>query len=247
MYRCGLVSVSFRNNTVEEIVKAIKNAGLSCVEWGSDVHAPAGDPDKLREIATLCEKEKIDICSYGTYFRLGQSPIEELPLYIRAAKLLGTDVLRLWCGVKGYDAYTDEEFSSLVAVCKTAAELAEKNGVTLCMECHNDTVTDRIDGALRLMRAVRSDHFRMYWQPNQYRTVGENILYARKIAPFTTHIHVFNWENSKKYPLRDGVGTWKKYLAEFTGTHTLLLEFMPDNNIESLTSEAKSLEEIVGE
>ena len=43
MYKCGLVSVSFRNNTVEEIVKAVKYAGLSCIEWGSDVHAKNTD------------------------------------------------------------------------------------------------------------------------------------------------------------------------------------------------------------
>ena len=40
MYKFGLVSVSFRELGVDEIITAAKNAGLSCIEWCSDVHAP---------------------------------------------------------------------------------------------------------------------------------------------------------------------------------------------------------------
>lgn len=245
MYKCGLVSVSFRNNTVEEIVKAVKYAGLSCIEWGSDVHAKNTDTERLTQIADLCKKENIEICSYGTYFKLGETPISQLLSYINAAKTLNTDILRLWCGVKGYKEYTDTEFSALVSECKASAKIAEENGVTLCMECHNNTVTDCIDGALRMMKEVDSDNFKMYWQPNQYKSLRENIEYARKIAEYTTHIHVFNWEGNNKYPLCDGIKIWQKYLAEFDENHALLLEFMPDNDINSLNTEAKVLFEII--
>ena len=40
-YSLGLVSVSFRKNTPKEILEAVKEAGLSCIEWGSDAHAPS--------------------------------------------------------------------------------------------------------------------------------------------------------------------------------------------------------------
>ena len=43
MFRTGLVSVSFRDKTPPEIIKAAAGAGLSCIEWGSDVHAPFSD------------------------------------------------------------------------------------------------------------------------------------------------------------------------------------------------------------
>ena len=42
-YRLGLVSVSFRPYTPEDILKAMTKAGLNYIEWGGDVHAPAGD------------------------------------------------------------------------------------------------------------------------------------------------------------------------------------------------------------
>ena len=46
-YTLGLVSISFRKHIPEEIIKAVKSAGLTCIEWGSDVHAPCRDTERL--------------------------------------------------------------------------------------------------------------------------------------------------------------------------------------------------------
>ena len=106
-YALGLVSVSFRGHTPKEILEAMKANGLAVIEWGSDVHAPANDKEALLSIAALQAQYGITCSSYGTYFRLGVTPIEELEAYIAAAVLLGTDVLRLWCGAKsGADMWT---------------------------------------------------------------------------------------------------------------------------------------------
>ena len=37
-YNLGLCSISFRKHTPEEILRAMKEVGLSVIEWGSDVH-----------------------------------------------------------------------------------------------------------------------------------------------------------------------------------------------------------------
>ena len=113
-YRLGVVSVSFRDRTPEEVLKAAKGAGLDCVEWGSDVHAPCRDYERLCEISGLQEKYGLICSSYGTYFRLGQTPIEELTDYIRAARILGTDILRLWCGAKSGADTTQKEREELL-------------------------------------------------------------------------------------------------------------------------------------
>ena len=38
----GLVSISFRRYSVDDILDACQKAGLTCIEWGSDVHVPVG-------------------------------------------------------------------------------------------------------------------------------------------------------------------------------------------------------------
>ena len=241
MYKCGLVSVSFRELSPREILAAMRECALSCIEWGSDVHVP---PEKAEEIAVLQQEYGITCCSYGTYFRLGVTPMEELPAYIAAAKILGTDILRLWCGNKNSEDYTDEERTAFFSDCKAAAEIAGKNGVVLCMECHNKTYTNTKESAYELMQAVNSEHFRMYWQPNQFKTEAENIAYAKLLAPYTVHLHVFNWKGKEKYPLCEAIDIWKEYLSCFEGDRNLLLEFMPDGQITSLKKETAALKEI---
>lgn len=245
-YKLGLVSVSFRAHTPEEIVIAAKSAGLTQIEWGSDVHAPHSDLARLEEIAALQKRYGITCSSYGTYFRLGETPLSELDAYIEAAKALGTDVLRLWCGTKSGADMTVGEREALLAECRLAAEIAKRQGVTLCMECHKKTFTERADDAVWLMEAVNSPHFRMYWQPFQWVDATENLESAKKIAPFAAHIHVFHWRGKLRFPLRDAIGEWQQYLAAFTTPRTLLLEFMPDDDITTLPREAEALKMIVG-
>ena len=240
-YNFGLCSISFRKHTPEEILRQMKAVGLSVIEWGSDVHCP---PENAKEIDGLQKQYGIKCCSYGTYFRLGVTPICELEQYIKAARTLGTDILRLWCGDKNSQDYTESEKRELFAACKAAAKIAEAEGVTLCMECHNKTYTNAKDAALGLIEEVASPHLRMYWQPNQHREQEENIAYAKAIAPYTVNIHVFNWKGKEKYPLQDAKDIWREYLSCFDGEKNLLLEFMPDGKLETLAREAQAMKEI---
>ena len=247
LYKLGLVSVSFRKHTPIEILEAVKNAGLSYIEWGSDVHAPCGEEEKLLEIAALQKEYGIKCSSYGTYFKFGETPISELESYIKAAKILGTDILRLWCGTKSGSNMTEEEKNDLVLSCRKAASIAESHGVTLCMECHKKTFTEDPADAVFLMETIASRHFRMYWQPFQWQDAEQNMKNAKMIAPYATHIHVFNWKGQDKLTLADAISEWQGYLENFSTPRTLLLEFMPNGTLDELKNEAEALKNIVGE
>ena len=243
MKNTGLVSVSFRKLTIEEIIKLCKENNLDMVEWGSDVHAPFDDFEKLNQIVKLQSEYNISCCSYGTYFSLGVTPLSELSEYIKAAKILGTDILRIWGGNKNYEDMQDEERENFISQAKRAAEIAKANNVILCSEWHADTFTSCLDGGLRLVKEVNSPNFKTYWQPNRLRDFNTNLYEAKIIAPYTTHIHVFNWDENNCYPLSDnnGIYMWKEYLKAFSGEHKLLLEFMPKNTPEELKDEVKTL------
>lgn len=244
MAKLGLVSISFRNHSPREVLAAAKAAGLSCIEWGSDVHAPV---DKAAEIAALTKEYGMECCSYGTYFRLGVTPMEELAGYLKAAKTLGTDIVRLWCGNKDSEKHTLEEKEALFAQCRQAAQLAQKHGVILCLECHRNTYTNCQAGAEEVLAAVNSPHFCMYWQPNHYISEEANIAYANAISYCVKVIHVFNWKEQTKSPLKEAVSQWQRYLGCFDAKLPLLLEFMPDNCLDSLGAEADALREIVNQ
>ena len=242
----GLVSVSFRAHAPREILCAMRDAGLHYIEWGSDVHAPCRDAARLDELALLMREFGVTCSSYGTYFRLGQTPFDELEHYILAAKRLGTDTLRVWCGTKSGADMTEDEIRALLDDCREAAALAEKHGVTLCTECHLRTFTERAEDALYLMQAVNSPHFRTYWQPFQWCTVEQNMQYLRALALYVTHLHVFQWKGDARFPLAEGVREWQGYLSLLDAPHTLLLEFMPDDCLDTLMREANALRHIIG-
>jgi sugar phosphate isomerase/epimerase len=198
-------------------------------------------------VAALTAAHGIVTSSYGTYFRLGVTPFEELEHYVSAARRLGTDHLRLWCGTKSGADMSASERGRLTDECRRAAALAERCGVTLSMECHKSTLTERPEDALALMEAVASPHFRMYWQPFQWQGEAEHLAYARALAPYVTHLHVFHWRGTGRYPLADAVPAWRSYLAALGGERTLLLEFMPDDALATLPAEAEALRAIAAE
>lgn len=246
-YRLGLVSVSFRDREPLEILEEMQRAGLSDIEWGSDIHAPCRDLARLHELAELQARFGVVCSSYGTYFKLGKHTLDELEDYITAARILGTDVLRIWCGRKSGADMTADERSALLDECKRAAAIAEAHGVTLAMECHQKTFTERAEDAAWLMDTVASPHFTSYWQPFCEQNFEKNMENARKFAPYARYIHVFNWQGERKLPLADAVNEWRAYLSQLQNSRTLLLEFMPHDRLDELAREAAALKSIVGE
>lgn len=245
MFYPGLVSISFREHSPERIARSSAECGLKFVEWGSDVHAPYHDIARLEKLKNLQENYGIRCCSYGTYFRLGYTPLDELPLYIQAAKILGTNTLRLWAGRKKAADCTEEERKYFFSQCRQAAEIAKEHDVILCLECHRRSYTETMEGALELMQAIQSPHFRMYWQPNPDISKAENLAYITLLKPYITHVHVFHWTAQERLSLSEGIQDWKAYLSALSGEYHLLLEFMPDDSIQSLRKEADALHAIL--
>ena len=68
---------------------------------------------------------------------------------------------------------------------------------------------------------------------------------AEALAPYTEILHVFQWKGSEHFSLAQGIEEWRRYLTPFA-EQPLLLEFMPDDRIESLCAEADALRCIVG-
>ena len=247
MFKTGVVSVSFRQLSVDEVISYTKEAGLSAIEWGSDVHAPYTDMERINYIAKAQKEAGLYCSSYGTYFKLGEHPVEELCGYIEAAKVLGTNILRLWCGSKNHADMTAEERAHIISESKKSAKIAEEKGAIICMECHNRSFTNTLAGALDLMESVNSPAFRMFWQPSTRASYEENVEYAKKIAPYTYNVHVFYYKDGVPHPLAEGVSDWREYLSCFDGNQHLLLEFMPDKRPESLATEASTLNAIATE
>jgi sugar phosphate isomerase/epimerase len=242
----GLVSISFRRYSVDDILDACQKAGLTCIEWGSDVHVPAGNAQVADEVAEKTKAAGLFTMAYGSYFRLGGNTPAEFAPYIDSAKRLGARVIRVWGGVKGSANMTAEEREKLVADARAIADMAEEAGLIVTLECHSDTVTDHVDSGMDFYKAVNHPALRAYWQPSQFYDEAYNLDAAARYAPLTECLHVFQWSRTARHPLPEGREIWGKYLdlfrAEAEGREIgLLLEFMHDDRLETLYETAEEL------
>ena len=244
--KTGIVSITFRNKSIDEVIALAADNGLSAIEVGSDVHAPRTDLAECRRVAELAAKAGVVIASYGSYYRLGQG--EDFMEYVAAAKALGAGNIRVWAGAKGSADTTENEWQTLVADAKRCAEAVAREGMTLSFEYHGGTLTDTAETALRLMRSVDHPSVYLYWQPNQYRDLDFNVTALRAVLPYVSHIHVFAWTTAEKkivrHPLAAHENAWRQYLdilASDGRERCLLLEFVKDDAADQLAADAQTL------
>ena len=95
-FKKGVVSVSFRDKTPEEIVESAAESGLQCIEWGSDVHVPFNNLENAREVFEKTAQKGLFVSSYGTYFGIDRDGLSELNCYMETAKALHTNKMRIW-------------------------------------------------------------------------------------------------------------------------------------------------------
>ena len=71
MLKSGLVSISFRELSTNQIIEIVKKANLASIEWGGDIHIPHGDLIKAKDVYKMCYNNGISTPSYGSYYKLG--------------------------------------------------------------------------------------------------------------------------------------------------------------------------------
>ena len=237
----GLVSITFRHLPPLEILKLCTTAGLQAVEWGGDVHVPAGNLYRAKEIAHLSEDYGIIISSYGSYFHLGQSN-DIFYRNLETALELGAPILRFWAGSKSTKDYTVTERAQLVSQLRRICEEAEKSRIVLAPEFHINTLTDSIVSLSDLL--VELPKLRFYWQPRWDWPEDERLKSLKLQGERNICIHVFSWkiQNGReiRLPLTAGKKMWEKVFSE-KKTGYALLEFVQNDDPEAFYRDAETL------
>lgn len=256
--RPGLCSVTFRSLEAEEVIGLAAEAGLEVIEWGADVHVPAGDIERAAQVATETEDAGLASCSYGSYFRAGAD--EPLTPVLDSAEALGVDRVRIWAGHRGSADASEQHWAEIVARLRDAATEADARGIGLALEFHSGTLADTAPTALRLLADVDSPALSTYWQPTVGAGVEAVLGEYRALAAHTTAAHVFSWwPAQERLPLRARDALWRRFFAEAQaqpapgiasrastaaptlGVRDALLEFLPGDDPALLRGEAEAL------
>lgn len=243
MNKTGIVSISFRKYSKEEIATAAKNAGLDAIEWGGDVHVPHGNKEEAENAVKITHRYGLEVAEYGSYYVIGQSEPELFSAVLSSSEILGTKIIRVWPGMnKSSDSFTNEEYDAFVADAKRICALAKKKDVTVALECHPNSLTDEYHTALAFLSDVGCDNLKMMWQPNQHRSLSYNLDAINTLLPYIVGVHVFSWKRKARLPLISGEKEWREYINLLSVKDlNYMLEFMHDDKIETLEETAKTL------
>jgi 3-dehydroshikimate dehydratase len=250
--RTGVVSISFRELSVPEIVGLCVRSACRSVEWGGDIHVPTGNISQAREAAALCAENDVAVAAYGSYCRLGSCDDAEIEKTVATALALGAPIIRVWAGENGSEKATREEREKVVANARKIADMSDRHGMQVGLEFHANTLTDSTDSTVRLLHEISRPNLRTLWQVPVSMPFHEAIRSLEQVLPWLAHLHVFHWRPTSRDRLRmiEGAGEWKKYLRVLKDhdlSPDLLLEFLPQDNPELLAGEVATLDDWLSE
>jgi sugar phosphate isomerase/epimerase len=248
MLRSGLVSITFRKLSVPDIIELARTAGIAGIEWGGDVHVPPGDMAQAREVKRQTVEAGLTVSAYGSYYRLLPPAQESHPFeaVLATAVGLGAPVIRVWAGNQPSQAADAAERARIAAESRRIADLAAAQGIAIAYEYHGNTLTDSLDSALALLRAVDHPNVRAFWQPPNGMDPAESRAGLDALAPWVTNIHCFHWwpTSRDRHALADGEANWRLYfekIAALPGDRFVSVEFVKDDAPEQFLADAATL------
>jgi len=244
----GLVSVTFRRLSPDEIIGLVSRAGLRAIEWGGDVHVSPGDMTTARRVYGMMCDSGLATAAYGSYYRVGQSEQAGLPFerVLDTALALGAPTIRVWAGTKGSAQANAADYEMVVRESRRVGDMARSAKVTVSYEYHGGTLTDTNASARTLVATVNHPNVRAYWQPPNGGDVEYCLEGLAGILPWLTNVHVFHWWPTAKdrRGLHEGQDRWIRYLrlvARDGRTHGVLLEFVRDDDPQAFLKDAQTL------
>ncbi len=206
----GLCSVTLRSLDVEQVVAATLAAGLSGIEWGSDVHVvDAASADLARE---ACAAAGLRVFSLGSYYRAGS--FGDFDVVADLAARLGAPRIRIWAGETDPVDADEGTWEAVVGDTRRIAEIAATRGLELAFEFHGGSLTSTVDSTLELLARVGRPNVGTYWQPAEGLGDRAALDSLRRVIDHVTGIHCFSWwPANERLALEERGGLWHDVVA----------------------------------
>lgn len=248
--KTGLVSVSFRHLSVDDIIDLCQQAKLDGIEWGGDIHAPHGDAKTAEIVQHKTLNAGLKVAGYGSYYRVAGEDDDnpDFEAVLKSAVALGAPSIRVWAGSRPSKEVDDAYFEKLVQDSLRIADLSRKENIKIVYEYHFGTMTDHVDSARRLLQAAEHSHIETLWQTTNFSPSSVSLENLEMVLPKLNNVHVFHWiqglgQVNIRRPLSEGEVDWKKYLNKMGTAENrfFLLEFFKDNQTSQFFEDAQTL------
>ena len=250
MYIPGLLSVTFRQLSADEIIDLCTQNGLLALEWGGDIHVPHGDIAEAQRVGEATRAAGLTVAAYGSYYRCVDGADQpDFADVLASAQALGAPLIRVWAGTAGSATTADAERDRITVDLKRIGELSAAAGIEIAIEYHANTLTDDPDSALALIQAVDLPNVKLYWQTSNQKSADYSADVLTRLLPYLSHLHAFRWEwnedGIERRPLSDAFEIWQGFLRlakpPAGGTRAVMLEFVRDDSPQQLAEDARTL------
>jgi 3-dehydroshikimate dehydratase len=247
----GLVSITFRALTPDEIIRLVVQAGPQPIEWGGDIHVPEGNLERARQVGRSTRDAGLAVSAYGSYYRLGGvDKVASFERTLASAVELGAPTIRVWAGGKGSADALPQERGEIIEDALRISEKAARAGITISLEYHGGTLTDTQESVRSLLNELADPNIQFLWQPPTGESVEMCVDRLNDVLPRMRNVHVFQWwpTHRDRLPLIEGEACWRVYIdivrksgrsAEF------LLEFVANESPEQFLADATSLRRLL--
>ncbi len=257
--KTGLVSISFRQQSVENLVKLVSEVGLEGIEWGGDVHVPHGDVKRAEQVKRMTFDSGLKVSAYGSYYKFqeynpdSRTKGPEMEAVLNTAEALGAPAIRIWAGETSAADASDSWWRTIVEKTKEFADHASRRGIRIDFEFHSDTLTDTNESTKKLLADINHPEVKTLWQPylsvsHVYRLEG-----IRMLLDAISNIHC-NYFAQDPWPhmhvLEEGKSEWMDYLniLQKSGTERWVsIEHVKNHAVENFAGDAKTLKHWVAE
>ncbi len=238
----GMLSITFRQKSPEEIIELVKKSGLTAIEWGGDIHVLPGDVQTAEKVGKLTREAGLTVAAYGSYYKCSAEdcPFDDV---LASAAALGTKVIRVWAGNKNFEDATEQEREQVYSYLTYAVEQSSKLGITVATEMHINTLTNKLDGTLEMLKRVPG--LKTYWQQSSYDlTVDEECEVIKTLGDSVVNAHINYWIEYTQYPLSEIADRLEKYipaLEAHTNANAFMIEFVAGSSPEQFFDDANTL------
>ncbi len=239
--------MTLRSLTPEAVIELAAECGLEALEWGGDVHVPAGDLDGARAVAHRTRTAGLRCASYGSYLHAGHHDVAGTTATMATAAALGAPNVRVWTDWIG-PAPAPSARQAVVDDLGAIAAAAADHGLTVSLEFHPGTLTETAASTVSLLADVGADNLFSYWQPPH--DLDRPALLGSWLAmrEASSHLHVFRWRTPEdRRPLEEGEDLWPSVFASqpttgrWRGPRVAFLEFVRDDDPLQLRADAAVL------
>lgn len=244
MILTGLVSVTFRKLEPAKIIELVKRSGLQGIEWGGDVHVPHGNIQRAKDVLQMTLDAGLQVASYGSYYKAGCDESTLFDEVLETAIALRAPTIRVWAGTVGSKQADADMRRKVSNDSRRIAGLAAQAGINIAFEYHEETLTDNSASACQLLKEIDQANAGSYWQPLEAYNPEARVNGLREIAPWLSHIHVYNPSGTTPGPLAEDLAEWVQFMEIIrgcSGNRFCLIEFVKGDFPDQFLEDAEAL------